>query len=263
MSDAEPIQTQETKKIILRWGDWEEEDKAAFKPPLPATLKEWQGYGFNEATHRNSEEALNFFCQVTSDIAAANIMVNYCGVRTSIRGLFPVHYGLIDFGNARMFPADCPADRLFVSDLFTGRHSMAPEVRLRQPYDPFAADVYQTAVLFFSYFYDVTAYVPGFHEVLLAMAEKSLKPSDRITMAEAHRRFCELRRKAPPTHQHEPIDITFWNHIPPRADMDAALVRRYLLKWKQKMARSDVKRKNTGVVSDAIWNEDWPPMDSL
>ncbi|KIY44918.1 kinase-like protein [Fistulina hepatica ATCC 64428] len=222
----------------------------------------------------DSEEALDFCCQVTCglaflhenriahlDISQANIMINYCGprnIRQNIRKRFPVRYGLIDFGNARMFPASWPADELLLTEAVEGHPHMAPEVQQGQPYDPFAADVFQTAVLFFSYFYDVTAYVPGFHEVLLAMAEKSLKPSDRITMAEAHRRFCELRRKTPPQSQHEMIDPKFCTYLPPRVDLDPALLRRLLLRWKQETVRSNLKFKNKGIVDDTIWNEDWP-----
>ncbi|KIY43314.1 hypothetical protein FISHEDRAFT_78616 [Fistulina hepatica ATCC 64428] len=45
------MESEENVKIVWVSGDaWEEEDKSTFKPPLPATLKEWQGYGFNEAT---------------------------------------------------------------------------------------------------------------------------------------------------------------------------------------------------------------------
>jgi hypothetical protein len=53
----------------------------------------------------------------------------------------PIRYGFIDFGQSRRFKADKGPH---LADVYTGRPHKAPELDLHEPYDPFAADVYQT-----------------------------------------------------------------------------------------------------------------------
>ena len=82
------------------------------------------------------------------DIAEENVLMNVLGIEQTdskqawtLRSRFPVRYGFIDFGQSRRFEAD-KAPHL--ADIYTGRLHKAPELDLHEPYDPFAADVYQT-----------------------------------------------------------------------------------------------------------------------
>jgi hypothetical protein len=69
---------------------------------------------------------------------------------TFLRLNFPVRYGIIDFGMSRRFEAD-KAPHL--AELYKGRPTKAPEINLKVPYDPFAADVYQTGSMLLSLFW--------------------------------------------------------------------------------------------------------------
>jgi hypothetical protein len=65
---------------------------------------------------------------------------------------FRVKYLIIDFGYSVQFdPGSRPEDRLIEPVALT-REQRAPEMDGRTRIDPFAADVYATALLFYSYF---------------------------------------------------------------------------------------------------------------
>jgi hypothetical protein len=66
---------------------------------------------------------------------------------TYLRLNFPIKYGIIDFGRSRRFESD-KAPHL--ADIYTGRLTKAPEINQKIPYDPFAADVYQTGSMLLS-----------------------------------------------------------------------------------------------------------------
>jgi hypothetical protein len=67
------------------------------------------------------------------------------------RSTFPVKYYLIDFGCSIQFPhASDPGKRL-VEPFRIGREQRAPETSRLEKYDPFPADVYALARLFYAY----------------------------------------------------------------------------------------------------------------
>jgi hypothetical protein len=67
-----------------------------------------------------------------------------------LKSWFPVRYGFIDFGQSRRYEADKTPH---LADVYTGRFHKAPELDLREPYNPFAADVYQTGSMLLKLFY--------------------------------------------------------------------------------------------------------------
>ncbi|KIY48981.1 hypothetical protein FISHEDRAFT_73094 [Fistulina hepatica ATCC 64428] len=191
--------------------------------------------------------------------------MNFSGISPSpgtrqIRSLFPVRYAFIDFGCARMFPADehAPANERLVTDMFIGRPSKAPELELQQPYDPFAADVFQTGTFFVSYFYDISAYIPEFFPLLLSMTAVGGSPKDRITMSEAHRRFCEIRDGLSLPLRYTPLDIHFMGYFKPCSVSDAVGMREDSLKRKIFLAKQPLWIKNKGVASASFWKDKWP-----
>jgi serine/threonine protein kinase len=66
---------------------------------------------------------------------------------TFLRLNFPIKYGIIDFGMSRRFETDKVPH---LADIYTGRPTKAPEINQKIPYDPFAADVYQTGAMLLS-----------------------------------------------------------------------------------------------------------------
>ena len=68
------------------------------------------------------------------------------------RSTFPVKYTLLDFDHSAYFLPGIPRDKRRISPSRVGRMHRAPEVDGQFKHDPFASDVYQTAVFFFSYF---------------------------------------------------------------------------------------------------------------
>ena len=108
---------------------------------------------------------------------------------------FPIAYGLIDFGESVFLD---PRSSLAPPRDYAPRPTSASEVSSGEPFDPFAADVYQTAmflleqfyVLLSHYFYcqteltsaqDLTWLDPQFLAILQAMTASP--PSARISMA--------------------------------------------------------------------------------
>jgi hypothetical protein len=68
------------------------------------------------------------------------------------RTTFPIKYSFIDFGNSAYFLPGLPRSKCLVVPYRNGRPHRAPEVDGRFKHDPFAADAYQTAVFFNSWF---------------------------------------------------------------------------------------------------------------
>src|SRR5882762_4623179 len=66
---------------------------------------------------------------------------------TFLRRHFKVRYGIIDFGMSLRFEAEKTPH---LAERYTGRRTKAPELDLKTPYDPFAADVYQTGSMLLS-----------------------------------------------------------------------------------------------------------------
>ncbi|KAF8968818.1 hypothetical protein BDZ97DRAFT_1902828 [Flammula alnicola] len=175
-----------------------------------------------------SHECLDFGCQILEDISHENIMMNFRGSLPrkdfydpesqraikfdpipGFRSTFPVRYSFIDFGQSAYFlpgihPSKC-----------RGRPHRAPEVNGRFKYDPFAADVYQVAQFFYSWFGRVIySEVPGIVELLQDMS--SMYPPDRISMASAAARMRVLYDQLPPqeTLQRYPIEFFDYASIP-------------------------------------------------
>jgi serine/threonine protein kinase len=68
------------------------------------------------------------------------------------RSTFPIRYYLIDFGTSRLFPPKSRLRDCLVHPFRTDRPQRPPEVVGDRPFDPFAADVYQTARLLYAWF---------------------------------------------------------------------------------------------------------------
>ncbi|KAF9481614.1 hypothetical protein BDN70DRAFT_830721 [Pholiota conissans] len=184
--------------------------------------------GCDDYCFQTSRECLDFACQVLEalsflheqriahlDISHENIMMNHRGgipkkfiideatksfVPVSplpeFRSTFPIKYSLIDFGNSAYFLPGLPRHKCFVTPLKDGRAHRAPEVDGRFKHDPFAADVYQTAVFFFSYFGRIIyPEVPGLLELLRDMS--SVHAPDRISMSAAALQMRSLYDKLP------------------------------------------------------------------
>ena len=80
-------------------------------------------------------------------MAEENILMNVPGIEqidpretAGLRSWFSVRYGFIDFGLSRFEAGNTP----YLADVYTGRFHKAPELDLQKPYNPSAADVFQT-----------------------------------------------------------------------------------------------------------------------
>jgi hypothetical protein len=146
-----------------------------------------------------------------------------------LRHKFPVRYGIIDFGMSLHFEAD---QAPHLAELYTGRRTMAPEIDLKRPFDPFAADVYQTGSMLLSLLWvrfsyrlylcyilmhtvlqHLTLLTPEFAPIINSMMRQD--NSQRISMAEAHRRFATLN--LPPEILYRRIETRFlgiFRHAP-------------------------------------------------
>ena len=99
-------------------------------------------------------------------ISPHNIMINYAGhIIPAMKPLgehLPVKYYLIDFGPSILLEESSGP---LVPPLRLAPHrTSAPEVDSGDPFDPFAADVYQTAVFMLEHFYvgpRVAAFLPS------------------------------------------------------------------------------------------------------
>ncbi|KII89447.1 hypothetical protein PLICRDRAFT_53874 [Plicaturopsis crispa FD-325 SS-3] len=214
--------------VLPRWGKCDEPIAQSVAEVFDFCIQVAQGLSF---LHRHLIAHL--------DIAFENILMNFLGYEQihrdvlylDLRGRFPVKYSLIDFGYSRRFPQDTPPSARLVSDMYAGRPHKAPELDLRKPYDPFAADVYQLGKVLISYFYNLTI-LPGFLKLVQDMtAEES---GQRITMAEVHRRLCELRDECPWDYSWRTVTVHFvaWMKTPTDDD-DATVLRRFMAAQKE------------------------------
>ncbi|KAL1743487.1 kinase-like domain-containing protein [Schizophyllum fasciatum] len=126
------------------------------------------------------------------DISIENFMINVFGYihpsfAPSVEFL-PVKYGIIDFGESVFLDAN--SESLAPPRDYAPRPTSAPEVSSGLPFDPFAADVYQTAFFMLEQFYDLTGFTPDFLNILHAMTRPV---HERISMAEAARQMSTLR----------------------------------------------------------------------
>ena len=101
-----------------------------------------------------------FLLIITKDISHENILVNHHGIIpdcdfsfggkvVKFRSTFLAEYLLVDFGFSSYTHLG-PNSGLLVDPLSTGRSHRAPE-SVRSKFDPFAADVYQTARLLYAW----------------------------------------------------------------------------------------------------------------
>ena len=65
---------------------------------------------------------------------------------------FPIRYLILDFGISHSFPRTLPLGDCWTAPTNIGRYTQAPEVGITR-FNPFAADVYQTAMLFYDWFH--------------------------------------------------------------------------------------------------------------
>jgi len=169
---------------------------------------------------RNADECLELMDQTLSaltflhdnliahlDVSHENILMNFHGKMTiplywrppepipEFRTTFPVKYCLIDFGVACYFSQMSKASDRVVYPFATIRDQRPPEADLDLPYDPFAADVYQTATLFYNWFNSILPYVPTLLPLLQDMAYQH--PPSRISMLTARDRLRMLRTQVP------------------------------------------------------------------
>jgi len=112
------------------------------------------------------------------------------------RSTFPVQYYLMDFGLSVHFSPDSDPRKRLVKPFKIGREQRPPEADGREEYDPFAADVYSMARVFYAAFKDIVPDTPGFLELLQDMS--SFNPSSRISAAVARNRLEALRYKMSP-----------------------------------------------------------------
>ncbi|KAI0067642.1 kinase-like protein [Artomyces pyxidatus] len=169
----------------------------------------------------SANEALDFCEQLLStlsflhdyriahlDIASENILINYHGElperyahgrRISpphpFRATFPARYVCIDFGISAMFPVSMPLSQCLTAPTLSTREHRAPEGSIGRLYNPFAADVYQSARLMYGWFMSIVPAIPGFLDLLQDMSRDS--PAQRISAADAFRRMRAIRASAP------------------------------------------------------------------
>ncbi|KAI5828395.1 hypothetical protein K523DRAFT_388322 [Schizophyllum commune Tattone D] len=172
---------QYTFAIFPRWTDFPEKEIRTPRTAVECCVQVTEALAF-----------LHEQCIAHFDISMENIMINFFGyVDRSLSPVveyFPISYGLIDFGESVFLDA---YSSLAPPRDYAPRPNSAPEVSSGQPFDPFAADVYQTARFLLEQFYDLTGLDPEFLAILQAMT--SNRPSTRISMAQAHRRFAALQ----------------------------------------------------------------------
>ncbi|KAL1699709.1 hypothetical protein EV121DRAFT_215696 [Schizophyllum commune] len=172
---------QYTFAIFPRWTDFPEKEIRTPRTAMECCVQVTEALAFLHA-----ERIAHL------DISKENIMINFFGfVDQSLSPVveyFPVSYGLIDFGESAFL--DAPSS-LAPPRTYATRPTSAPEVSSGEPFDPFAADVYQTARFLLEQFYDLTGVDSKFLTILQAMT--SSPPSARISMADAHVMFAALR----------------------------------------------------------------------
>ncbi|KAI0319477.1 hypothetical protein OF83DRAFT_1260085 [Amylostereum chailletii] len=169
----------------------------------------------------------SFTHEFEQDISYENILINHHGKippayswvspqqigqiwpPPEFRSTFPVRYLITDFGYSHRFPLSLPLTKCWMDPMDDkhgrehGREHKAPEVSHTR-FDPFAADVYQTARLFYSWFYYITPNIPGYLELLQDMT--SFYPPDRPSAAASLERLRRLRTQLPEEKRFELVD---------------------------------------------------------
>ncbi|PPQ96153.1 hypothetical protein CVT26_004788 [Gymnopilus dilepis] len=176
--------------------------------------------GCDELPFLGASECLDFIEQVlevstakltsiAQDVSHENILVNHRGSLPPIaffppdgppraisplsewRSTFPVRYLFIDFGRSVRFDRNIPLSECTAQPSPEGRLHRAPETLGPKPYNPFAADVYQAARLFYAWFPDLADGNPDLLKLLQDMSCHD--PSRRISVALALARLRILR----------------------------------------------------------------------
>ncbi|KAL1741141.1 hypothetical protein HDZ31DRAFT_67217 [Schizophyllum fasciatum] len=139
-----------------------------------AIFPRWSG--FPESDIKTPRTAIECCSQITEgiaflhekrighlDISIENFVINFFGISlpplAPVVEHLPIRYGIIDFGESVFFDAaseqlapDAPKLLAPPRD-YCPRPTSAPEVGSQQPFDPFAADVYQTGMFILEQFY--------------------------------------------------------------------------------------------------------------
>ncbi|KAL1731816.1 hypothetical protein EV714DRAFT_248645 [Schizophyllum commune] len=186
---------QYTFAIFPRWTDFPEKEIRTPRTAIECCVQVTEALAFLHA-----ERIAHL------DVSKENIMINFFGFGdqslSPVVEYFPVSYGLIDFGESVFLDA---STSLAPPRTYATRPTSAPEVSSGEPFDPFAADVYQTARFLLEQFYDLTGVDSKFLTTLQAMI--SSPPSTRISMAETHERFAALRASWLRDPQPDVVDI--------------------------------------------------------
>jgi len=135
------------------------------------------------------------------DISHENVLMNFWGnvppsrkfgmLAPELRNSFPVKYALIDFGQSVQFPAD--SDLSSCKGIWpVPREQSAPETKRGSPFDPFAADVYQTGRTIFGWCQKFIADIPEVLAILQDMTRRH--PERRLTANEAFGRMQAAER---------------------------------------------------------------------
>ncbi|EPQ54839.1 hypothetical protein GLOTRDRAFT_42983, partial [Gloeophyllum trabeum ATCC 11539] len=156
-------------------------------------------------------EALEWASQLIGDISHENVQMNFYGTippdteRPAFRSDFPVKYALIDFGSSVQFPPDTLAQERR-GYWVVGREQRAPETKRKRPFDPFAADVYQTGRTIYGWikvkFLTTHILLQGFVDQvpsLLGLLQDMTRARarNRMSAPEAHERILAIQASTP------------------------------------------------------------------
>ncbi|TRM61566.1 kinase-like domain-containing protein [Schizophyllum amplum] len=170
-----------TFAVLPRWTDFPQREIRIPKTAIECCVQMTEGLAF---LHENHIAHL--------DISPENVMINFFGYApltlSPVVEHLPIKYAFIDFGESVFL--DGHSGSLAPPRDYAPRPTSAPEVSSGKPFDPFAADVYQTAMFMLEQFYDLTGFTPEFLSILQAMTRS---PDTRLSMAEAHRSLAVLR----------------------------------------------------------------------
>lgn len=134
------------------------------------------------------------------DISHENVQMNFYGTippdteRPAFRSDFPVKYALIDFGSSVQFPPDTLAQERR-GYWVVGREQRAPETKRKRPFDPFAADVYQTGRTIYGWIKGFVDQVPSLLGLLQDMTRARAR--NRMSAPEAHERILAIQASTP------------------------------------------------------------------
>ncbi|KAF9238240.1 hypothetical protein BU15DRAFT_62651 [Melanogaster broomeanus] len=165
----------------------------------------YEGLDFAEQVlSYSSDQAISFLhdnCVAHLDISHENIVMNHRGKipdhyrypsadHVPFRSTFPVRYLLLDFGRSVHSALLGPGSGCLVDPLSGGRPGKAPE-SIRTKFDPYAADVYQSARFLYAWMHEVVPDVPGLLSLFQDMTY--FNPSRRISARQAVARLRKLR----------------------------------------------------------------------